>query len=290
MRTHLIRKTIPWRLAALLVAAGCGDDSDEGSGGEGVGTGQAAAAEAAGADSEYCDVAIEWAIHELTPVDASDPAAFRQYWAEHTDFEERALATTPEHLKADWELKMRAEDETIDVVLEEYGYDIGRIMEVGTPEEQATFEAPPEVAAAQSRIATYESEVCGSAFPEPADVSYAGEEPGPYCDLVGVQQEEANGAIASGDPAQIEAFVVGQAESAPAIVDAAPEVIANDVAAVSEWQLNEQSDVLEAHGWDAAAVMRDGSAQDRYDFNLADEAIREQFARVVAYEQQVCGA
>jgi hypothetical protein len=107
---------------------------------------------------------------------------------------------------------------------------------------------------------------------------------------VRAQQEEANGAIASGDPEQIEAFVVSQAESAPTIVAAAPEVIADDVAAVSEWQLNEQSDALEAHGWDPAALMLDGSPQDRYDFNLTDEEIREEFARVAAYEQQVCGA
>ena len=68
---------------------------------------------------------------------------------EFRPFEEEALATAPEEIKADWELKVRAEDETINPVLERYGYDLAAIMEQGTPEEQATFEAPPDVQAAQ---------------------------------------------------------------------------------------------------------------------------------------------
>ena len=290
MRTHMTRRTIPWALAAaLLLAAGCGDDDNEASAGGNAGAPPPAEATAAG--SAYCDVALEWAIHELTPFDDSDPAAMERYWADHTEFEERALATTPDELKADWELKMATEDETIDVVLEKYGYDVVAIMEQGTPEEQATFEAPPDVTAAQSRIGTYESETCGSAFPEPADVSYAGEEPGSYCELVGAEDERAREILAAGgDPAAVEEFFSSQTEAKAAIVAAAPEVIKDDVTAVSEWTLGPQAEVIEAHGWEIAAVMRDGSAQERYDLNYADEDIREQYARVLAYEEQVCGA
>ena len=129
----------------------------------------------------------------------------------------------PEELAADWQLKVEAENETIDVVLEKYGYDVAAIMEEGTPEEQATFDAPPDAAAAQDRILAYESEVCGTGFPAAADVSYEGEEPGSYCELVAAQDEQAAEALASGDPAASRRSSPIQAESGAAIVDAAPD-------------------------------------------------------------------
>ena len=93
MRTHITRRTIPWALtAALLLAAGCGDD-DANAGAPA--DDDAASAETTAADSPYCDVAISWAVHEMTPFDDTDPVAFEKYWSEHTAFEEDALATTP---------------------------------------------------------------------------------------------------------------------------------------------------------------------------------------------------
>lgn len=282
MLTQVTRRTIPWVLAAaLLLAAGCGDEDEDSNG-------DAAPAEAA-ADSAYCNVAVDWAVHELTPFDDTDPEAFKAYWAEYKAFEEEALATAPEELEADWQLKIDAEDETIDVVLEKYDYDKAVMIEQATPEEQAAFEAPPEVAAAQDRIHAYESEVCGAGTPAPAHVSYAGEDRGSYCELVTAQDAEAEEALASGDPAAVEAFIASQAESTPAIVDAAPASIADDVVAVAKWALGPQAEVLEAHGFDFEAAMRDGSAQDRFALNYADEEVREQYARVIAYEEQVCG-
>jgi hypothetical protein len=241
-------------------------------------------------DSEYCEVAVGWAIHELQPFDDTDPAAFRAYWAEFEAFEADALAAAPEELEADWQLKIDRENETIDVVLEKYGYDTARMMEEGTPEERAAFEAPPDAAAAQERIHRYESEVCGAGQPQAADVSYDGEEPGPYCELIAAQDEAAAAAQASGDPAKIAAaFDELDAQSA-AIIEAAPAVIKDDVADVAAWTAGPQRDVAEAHGYDLAAAMRNGSLQDRFDLNHADEEIRDQFARVLAYEEQVCGA
>ena len=67
-------------------------------------------------------------------------------------------------------------------------------------------------------------------------------------------------------------------------------MIKDDVAALSAWALGPQREAIERHGWDFAAVMREGPAQDRLDLNHADEDIREQYARVLAYEEQVCGA
>ena len=272
--------------AAVLFAAACGDDDDTS---EGDGDGGAAAADTLASDSEYCDAAVDWAIHEMTPFDDTDPAAFRAYWTEYTAFVDEAVSTAPEEIAADWQDKVEWET-GLTAILEKYDFDAAVMQAQGTPEEAAAFEAPPEAAAAQDRILSYESAVCGAQQPPPADVSYAGEEAGTYCDLVGALQQQADEAISSGDPDQIEAFVGTHASSAPAIVDAAPEVIAEDVASVSDWQLHEQAEVLEAHGWDPAAVLRDGSVQDRYDFQLADEEIREQYARVAAYDEQVCGA
>jgi hypothetical protein len=274
--------------AALLLGAGCGDD-DNTTSEDRDGAGAAAAQNAAG-DSAYCDVAVDWAIYEMQPFDEMDPVQFEAYWADHTAFEEAAVAAVPDVLAEDWQLKVATEDETIDVVLETYGYDIGRIMEEGTPEEQATFEAPPDVAAAQDRIIAYESEVCGSAQPRAADVSYDGEEPGPYCDLILAQNEMGAQALASGDPAEVEAvFDELEAQSAETI-EAAPAVIHDDVADIAAWIAGPKRDVAEAYGFDIVAAMQDGTAQERLDLNDAAAEIREQFARVAAYEAQVCGA
>ena len=288
MHTHLTRRTIPWAIAAaLLLGAGCGVDN---SSAESEGGGDVPTTEAVTGDSEYCDVAAEWAVYEKQPFDDRDPAQFRAYWEDHSAFNDAALESAPDELEEDWQLKVDAEDETIDVVLDKYDYDIPRIMEEGTPDEQAAFEAPPDAAAALERILDYESEVCGVVQPAAADVSYEGEEPGSYCELVAAQNEAAGMALASGDPAEVEAvFEELEAQSAE-MVAASPPAIKDDVAAVAAWTSGRQRDVLEAFDYDFAAAMTDGTVQERLDMNHADGEIREEFARVVAYEEQVCGA
>ena len=143
--------------------------------------------------------------------------------------------------------------------------------------------------AAQDRIQTYDSEVCGSRQPVAADVSYAGEEPGPYCELAVAGNEAAAEALASGDPREIEVMADQLEANSADLTDDAPDVIKDDVAALAAWTSGPQRDVLDRFEYDLAAVMRDGSAQDRADLNQADPEIRDQFARVTAYEQQVCG-
>lgn len=67
MRTHMTTRTIPWALvAAVLLAAGCGDDGDNSA---------TAEAETAAGDSECCQVAVDWAVYEITPFEDTDPAA-----------------------------------------------------------------------------------------------------------------------------------------------------------------------------------------------------------------------
>jgi hypothetical protein len=47
--------------------------------------------------------------------------------------------------------------------------------------------------------------------------------------------------------------------------------------------------VLEAFDYDLVTALREGTLEQRLAVNHADEEIREEFARVRAYEEQVCG-
>jgi hypothetical protein len=279
MRSHQKRRTLHWALAAALVtvAAGCGDDDDSSASDP--------------SESAYCDKAREWAIHELEPVDDTDPAAFKVYWTEFLAFEQAATDLAPDQLKTKWKLKADAERAMFTPVLEKYDYDITAIMESGTPEEQATLEAPPDVEVAQVTILTYESEVCGAVQPQPADVSFEGEVAGSYCELMAAEDEKSGAVLAEGaEPDAVKEIFQTFEQSEAALVEAAPEVIRDDVAAVSKWTNSRQKAAIERNGWDIKKVLREGSAQDRADLNFADPDIREQYARVGAYEEQVCGA
>jgi hypothetical protein len=286
MRTELIRTTVHWGLAATItvLAVACGDDS-------GGSSEVAAPAADDPSESAYCDAAREWAIHELDPFDESDPVAFRAYWEEFLAFEHAALDTAPPELADDWQVKIETEDATINPVLDRYDYDLAEMEARGTPEEAATLEAPPEVQAAQDVIFAYEADVCGAQQPLPAEVSFEGEAPGPYCELVSAEYERVSEVMGSGtEPAAIEALSDELIASGAEIVAAAPEVIADEVAALRDWQAGPQRDALERHDWDFIGLIREGPAQDRADFQQTDPAIRDDYATVAAYEEQVCGA
>ena len=131
--------------------------------------------------------------------------------------------------------------------------------------------------------------MCGAVQPLAADVAFPDEEPGRYCELAMAEDERATDVLADGaEPAAIEDFVAGAREREAVLVEAAPAVIEDDVAALASWTVDRQAEALERHGWDIRVLLRDGSAQDRADLNYADEDIREQYARVTAYEEQVC--
>jgi hypothetical protein len=274
MRSTLTYTTMLGALTALaFLGAGCGDDNDA----------------SAAAASEYCDIASDWAVQELEQFDATDPTAFRSYWTDYSAFATAALAAAPEEIRSDWTLKVEAKEQSgMTEILEKYEFDLMAMEASGTQEERAAFEAPPDVAAAQDRILVYESEVCGAQFPLAADISYAGEEPGTYCELVASQDEQAAAALASGDPTEVEAMFDLLAAGGVALTEAAPDVIKDDVAAVVEWTEGPHRTAVERHGFDIRATILDGTPQDRAAVNYADEEIRNQFARVTAYEEQVC--
>lgn len=286
MQTDLKRSTVHWGLAATisLLAVACGDDG--GGGAEAIATTAPDPAESA-----YCETAREWGIHELQPPDDSDPAAFRTYWEEYLAFTEAARAQAPEELGDAWQLKTEAEAELVTPVFEAHDYDLADLEANGTPEELAGLEPPAEVQAAQAAILTYEADVCGAQQPPPANVSFDGEEPGPYCDLVAAESERVSAVLGDGaDPTALEALSDDLVEGGQAIVDAAPAVIADEAAALADWTAGPQRDVLERHDWDLLAVIREGPAQDRAILQQTDPAIRDQYATVAAYEEQVCGA
>jgi len=52
-----------------------------------------------------------------------------------------------------------------------------------------------------------------------------------------------------------------------------------------EWAI----DWYKAHGYDFIGVIREGTPDERADLQLTADAIRDQYARVTAYEEQVCG-
>src|SRR5262245_59692244 len=128
MRNIMTRRAIQLTFAAaLLVTAGsCGDDDSNAATAEPDPT---AALTADPAESAYCDVAVEWAIHEYTPFDDSDPVAFRAYWSEWTEFKENAVETAPDEIKEDWVLRADTENQVLVPILEKYDFDTAVMME-----------------------------------------------------------------------------------------------------------------------------------------------------------------
>jgi hypothetical protein len=279
------RKSVRWAAAALtataIVSAGCG------SGGNGGKTSQSKAA--GDPESAYCDEARRWAIHEMAPVDDSDPVAFKKYWNEYLAFVDNAHKLAPTSIRDDWDVKVQGEA-AITPILVKYDYNVPALMESGTDEEKAVTEAPANVQDAQDIILGYESGVCGAQFPIAADVSFADETPGPYCEVVAAENERIAKVFGAGaKPDEVKAFMDGEPEMGDKLAAAAPDSIKKDVVAVNDWTEGRQRAAFERHGWDLRKTILDGTPQDRADVNYADPAIRSQFARVAAYHEQVCG-
>ncbi len=294
MRTPVKRRSVPLAVVLVLglsLGACSSDGGDENSATTAASSDTTAVAADDPAESAYCDEAREWAIHEITqPVDDTDPVAFQAYWEAYIDFENAALESAPDEVHDEWQLKVDAENTTINPLFEAYDYDIADLQENGSPDELASLEPPAEVQDAQEAILTYEADVCGAQQPRAADVSFEGEEPGTYCELVAADNERIGEVFTNGaDPADVEDLTAALIEAGPAEVEAAPDAIKDDVRAIAAWTAGEQRDVLEAHDFDLIGLIREGPAEDRAQVQLTDEAIRDQYARVAAYEEQVCG-
>jgi hypothetical protein len=134
---------------------------------------------AGNAKSDYCEVARDWAVHELVPIDDTDPTVAEAYWGEYIAFVNDGERLAPKPIRDDWRI-YAASSRSVTPVLEKYGYDLNLLFATATAEEQAVFEPGPAVQEAQRNVLRYESEVCGAQPPLPASVSFAGETPGHY--------------------------------------------------------------------------------------------------------------
>ena len=172
MRTHL-KRLAPLAVVLVLGLSLGACSSDGGDTEEASAASPTTAAADEAAESDYCVAAREWAIHEITQsVDDTDPVAFQAYWEAYMDFENTALDTAPDEVRDEWQLKVDAENATINPLFEAYDYDIADLQENGSPDELASLEPPAEVQDAQDAILTYEADVCGAQQPRAADVSF----------------------------------------------------------------------------------------------------------------------
>lgn len=279
---------------AVVTLPACSSSSDDG-GDAAADTTTTAAADASA--SEYCDTARAWAVQELdggADAVAEDPVAFEAYLTEYVDFAETSLSQSPPELQPQHELNVAAITGTFIPIFEKYDYDQAQIEAESTPEEQSLLNEPPaEVQAAQDAIHAYESTVCGTETPPPADVTFeADPSADAYCQAV-LDTSDAFGQVAAGgfDPADLEAFLTGDALDLLATQDEnVPDTIAEESDAVNAWTRAQFTDVLAARDYDIREVILNGTQDDREDLQFTDPAIIDQRSRVDAYDQQVCGA
>jgi hypothetical protein len=279
-------------LATAALLAACGDDSSAGSAEPAPAASETATADAA-ADSPYCRIALEWQVHELTPYDRSDPAVLEAYMGEYGDFVTDAAAAAPDEIHDEWALVDEAVNTTLIPLMARFGFDGARAQAEATPEELALMnEPPPAVQDAQEATHRYEALVCAAMQPPAADEHFTGPADSAYCVATRNWDAAWGGIIGDGaDPAAIEALLTGgQLEQLRAEAGAAvPEAIAVDWHAVDDFTQEQKLPLLAEYGYDIRRVLLEGSPEERAVLNGTDPAISEPYARVLAYENQVCG-
>jgi hypothetical protein len=278
-------------MAALLAA--CGDDSSSGSAEPAPAASETATADAA-ADSPYCRIALEWQVHELTPYDQSDPAVLEAYMGEYGDFVADAAAAAPDEIHDEWALVDDAVNTTLIPLMARFGFDGARAQAEATPEELALMNEPPEtVQVAQEATHAYEATVCGAGNPPAAtDEQFTGPADSAYCEAEHVLEGVNDQLRSSGaEPADVEAVLTGDeaTEALATQAEEAPAEIADDVQAITDWTLGPQLEVLQSYDYDLRALLLQGSPEERGAFQYTDPQIVDQFARVSAYDEQVCG-
>lgn len=274
-------KTIAGGLLLLLTSAtvACSDDA------------------AAASDSPYCKTARDFLVFQMAPTADEHPDDAVEFSEVYVRFVNTAVRQAPEELHDDWVAYHKA-ILAGDDVLAKYDYDETRFDAEATDAEKAVVNDPgPAIDAAYHHVLRYEALTCGTGSPDAADVSYDGEEPGAYCEVLAKENEEKE-ALGDflGDPTLMrEIFTDPAKQEAAAATDAAyiagaPKVIEQDVKDLVDWWNTKQEPVQAKFDYDIRKLVLEGSAQDRADFTLTDPDIRDQYARVLAYEQQVCGA
>ncbi len=251
------------------------------------------AAELAAAESPYCDAAREWAVAELTPFDDGDPAAFQAHWQQYLAFMDKGARLSPPPIHDDWAVYAATVAKQTPV-MEKFGYDKGKFEEQATPEEKAFFEDPgPEVGQAFDTLLSYESLTCASGQPPAADVDFSGEKKAvAYCAAV-AENNELNGELFGGGAKPADVRKMLESKDFQAVVDkqysAAPEIIKDDAKALNAYWHDKQVPLTVERGYDFRKILLDGPQADREVLQSTAPEIREHYARVAAYEEQVCG-
>lgn len=168
-------------LVALTLGA-CGDDGTDTT--DTAGAESATPDAATGTDDQFCGLARSWQVHELVEPDYEDPVAFAAYWPEYVAFVEASHAVAPDEIADTWDT-YAAVVAGMTEVFERYEFDGERFEAEGTPEEQEVIE-PTDAAllAVKDAVLAFESERCGTIQPAAADVSFAAEQAGAYCDAI----------------------------------------------------------------------------------------------------------
>lgn len=263
---------------AVLTAIGCGEERE-----------QPKNASA----SPFCDASRQWAVHEMTPIDESDPKAIEAHFKDYEAFIDESMATAPPAVAGDWKVYGRAIKTVQLPVLKKFGFSFEKVAAKGTEAEKAIFDGSPtpRVAKAFEAILTYEANVCGSQGLPPADVSFEDERADAYCELNGKIDELIGSAIGNGPSAAAVKKLVGGGQLRrlhEQQVDAAPDAIRADVDKLAEFDRTQQRQVIEKYDYDLPAIVLSGTAHDRAVLNHTDASIREENGRVDAYDEQVC--
>jgi hypothetical protein len=299
MRTtlrQLVHRTLLLAVGISVFAVGCGSDTPKA-----TSPSTPPAAKADPNDSEYCKTARAWMVHELDGDGdsfASDPVAFEKYWGEYMDFVATATRQAPAEIRDDWPIGHDFMVKHFTPLLEKYDFDVARAKAEGSAAEIAVgkrIEEPtPAEQRAQDAILEYEGSVCQTSQPPAADVSFAGVTANQaYCEAAQAA-DELLGETVIADKFSIDGvrtFVTSDdfATLAGTAKQNAPAEIEADVVADVDWQLNQQVEVIEKYGYDIRKLFLEGSAADRAIFHRSDPAIADHYAKVAAYEEQVCG-
>jgi hypothetical protein len=266
-------------------AAGCG----------GTDRAEAAFTPVTGTESAYCDTYRAWQVHELdggTGDDQPNPAAFRAYWKDYLEFNETSVQQAPAEIRDEWIVSDRAIRTVLTPVLEKYGFDVQRIAREGTAAEKALGEPTSEAQKAQDAIHAYEDRVCGVATPPAANVAFKADASSQsYCAALGDFNRGFEKVESSRfDPGVMQSVVTadGFSESLDELKQTAPDDIAADQDAVSEWFRRSWSEVVAENDYDIRRIWLDGTPEDRAVFTFSHPDVLDHHTRLTAYEEKVC--
>ena len=285
-------------LVALLILAACG--------GEPNATGRSAGQVSTDpGDNPYCDALMKWGAYDWfkpggegfpgepgKPL-AGQPGAIeanKAYHQKYVQFANQARRLAPPEIREAWNVYHAMGTGPFTAILEKSGYDLT------DPKFLAVFENPPDsiipgMQAFEEQIQPYETRVCGSGTPPPADVKFKGKASSAYCRTSRQLDEGFQGVIFEGTkPADVRAFLTEHEAALNRLEETAPAEIKADVVATNEFTRQKQIPLVEKYGFDLRKLVANGSSLERHVFNASSPDIAENTARVEAYDEQVCSA